>query len=144
MAITKKAKVSTAQSRINSKPLKPTQSSAQGNPHSRSQFDQTNYSIHTKKVVWIETLSFACIWISFMLGLVFVVYLRNTVNDIGLVMNFIIGGIIFFSFIPFFMNWSYYNALWKGWKNGKEIIYKELEKKSEGSLFGNREIWIKN
>ncbi len=110
----------------------------------KPELKQSDYLIYTKKVIWIEAFSLACIWIFFIIGLIFVFYLRNTISDVVMVVNFIIGGIIFFSFVPFFMNWRYYNALWKGWKDGKEIIYRELPKDAPQSLFGNREIWIKN
>lgn len=105
---------------------------------------QTEYSVYSKKAVWIEALCVFLIWLLFIAGLGLVFYLRGPANVFGMATNSVILGILFLSLVPFVANWDYYAAIWKAWRTGKEIMYKEPDANAPYSILGNREVWIKN
>lgn len=105
---------------------------------------QAEYSVHRKKVVWVEAASAVLVWLLFIAGLLMVFYLRGSAIDFSVATNMIIVAILFLSLVPFIANWDYYNSIWAAWREGNEITYKEPAEESPYSLLGNREVWIKN
>ncbi len=104
---------------------------------------QKEYAIYTKKVVWVEALCVLLIWLFFIIGLVLVFYMRDAIGLFSVASNVIMAGILMLSIAPFMANWEYYTAIWKAWREGREIIYKEPAKNTSYSVLGNREVWIK-
>ncbi len=102
------------------------------------------YSVHVKKVLWIEAVCVLAIWLLFITGLLLTLYLRTPSDASSMMMLLVIGSILLFALVPFLANWAYYGAVWKAWREGKEIIYRESEKGVQNSVLGNREVWIKN
>ncbi len=102
------------------------------------------YSVYGKKVVWMEALCMFLIWLLFIIGLGLVFYLRQPAGIFGTATVTVLAGILFLSIAPFLANWGYYTAIWKAWREGKEIIYKEPDENAPYSILGNREVWIKN
>lgn len=101
------------------------------------------YSVHEKQIVWIEALCVFLIWLLFIAGLSLVFYLRSPAEAFDSMTALIIAGILFLSLVPFVANWDYYSIIWKAWREGKEIIYKEADESKEYSILGNREVWIR-
>lgn len=98
------------------------------------------YEIYKKRVKWFDALALFLIWILFLVGLVIILYYKGPSEELYTIINLLSISIIFISFSSFLVNWDYYTALWKGWREGKEIIIKE----DKGwSISADREIWIK-
>ncbi len=103
-----------------------------------------DYSVYTKKVVWLEWVSIALIWLLFIAGLGMVFYFRGVPQDsMGMYSAIIMMAILFMSLVPFIANWEYYTAIWKAWRDGREIIYKSADDKTPHSVLGNRPVWIR-
>ncbi len=104
----------------------------------------SQYNVYTKKFVWIEAACFAMIWLLFLIGLVTVLYFRAPTAQFETTKNLIYAGILFMSIAPFIANWTYYSAVWKAWREGREITYKQQAGPKPGfSVMGNREVWIR-
>ncbi len=103
----------------------------------------SRYKSYRKKVMWIEILCTFLIWVLFIVGLGLVFYLRAPAEVFDTATAIVIVGILFLSIVPFLANWEYYSSIWKAWREGKEIIYKEERENNPYAILGSREVWIK-
>ncbi len=95
-------------------------------------------------MVCVEALCICLIWLLFIVVLGLVFYFERPGSLFDASTSLVIAGILFLSLAPFLANWEYYSAIWKAWRDGNEIIYRESSSTTAHSVLGNREVWIKN
>ncbi len=97
-----------------------------------------------KRHVYIEWIAFFAEWVLFVVGLVVCVLFSKQAGIFSMYVSVVFGLMMLFALLPFVFDYSFYLALWRAFRHGKQIIFLKEEKGSlfSSSLIGSKEVMI--
>ncbi len=98
----------------------------------------------TKQHVYIEWISFFAEWILFVIGLIVCVLFSKQASVFSMYVGVVFGLMLLFALLPFVFDYPFYLALWRAFRQGKQVVFLKEEKGSlfSSSLIGSKEVMI--